>query len=127
MSALRDLQQDFMAAVFSEKKITLARHLVGTASESAWRIDIYHNNAVSNLSSALESAYPVIVKLVGAEFFHYAAQEYISRYPSVSGDLHVFGETFGAFLAAFPPCSTAALSARCRQAGMAVPPGLLCS
>lgn len=105
MSALRDLQQDFMTAVFSEEKVALARHLVGTASESAWRIDIYHNNAVSNLSSALESAYPVIVKLVGAEFFHYAAQEYISRYPSVSGDLHVFGEAFGAFLAAFPPAA----------------------
>ncbi len=105
MSALRDLQQDFMAAVFSEKKVALARHLVGTASESAWRIDIYRNNAVSNLSSALESAYPIIVKLVGAEFFRYAAQEYISRYPSVSGDLHVFGEAFGAFLAAFPPAA----------------------
>lgn len=105
MSALRDLQRDFMAAVFSEEKDALARHLPGTATESAWRIDIYRNNAVSNLSSALESAYPVIVKLVGAEFFHYAAQEYISRCPSVSGDLHVFGEAFGAFLAAFPPAA----------------------
>jgi len=105
MSTLRDLQQGFMAAVFSQEKASLAQYLAGTESDSVWRTEIYRNNAFSNLRGALESAYPVIVKLVGAEFFRYAAREYIYQYPSVSGDLHRFGAAFGAFLAAFPPAA----------------------
>lgn len=105
MNTLRDLQQDFMAAVFGREKASLAQHLAGTASDSVWRTEVYRNNAFSNLRGALESAYPVIVKLVGAEFFRYAAREYSYQCPSVSGDLHRFGETFGAFLAAFLPAA----------------------
>jgi hypothetical protein len=103
MNTLRNLQQDFMTAVFGEERNALAQHLVG--SGSAWRTDIYRNNAFSNLRSTLESTYPVIVKLVGVDFFRHAAQEYVSRYPSVSGDLHLFGEAFGPFLASFPPAA----------------------
>lgn len=105
MSTLRNLQQDFMAAVFSEEKAALAQHLDGTESDCVWRTDIYRNNVFSNLRGALESAYPVIVKLVGAEFFRYAAREYIYQYPSVSGDLHRFGGAFGTFLATFSPAA----------------------
>ncbi|MHB1246671.1 MAG: HvfC/BufC family peptide modification chaperone [Sulfuriferula sp.] len=103
MHSLRDLQQDFLTTVFSGEKNALAQHLVGTESERSWRADIYRNNTFSNLRNTLESTYPVIVKLVGVEFFRHAAQEYILQYPSVSGDLHLFGEVFGAFLASFPP------------------------
>jgi len=105
MNALRDLQQDFMAAVFGREKTSLVQHLAGTEADSVWRTEVYRNNAFSNLRGALESAYPVIVKLVGADFFRYAAREYSYQYPSVSGDLHRFGEAFGAFLAAFAPAA----------------------
>ncbi|MES2367306.1 MAG: DNA-binding domain-containing protein [Pseudomonadota bacterium] len=103
MHTLRDLQQDFLATVFSEEQNALAQHLVGPESERAWRADIYRNNTFSNLRGTLESTYPVIVKLVGVEFFRHTAQQYILQYPSVSGDLHLFGVAFGAFLASFPP------------------------
>lgn len=103
MPTLRDLQQDFLATVFSEEKNVLTQHMAGTESERAWRAAIYRNNTFSNLRSTLESTYPVIVKLVGVEFFRHATRQYILQYPSVSGDLHLFGETFGTFLASFPP------------------------
>ena len=100
MSALRELQQGFMEAVFDRKSPALAQHLAGTDTERVWRTEIYRNNAFSNLQGALASAYPVIVKLVGSDFFHYAAKEYCYQFPSVSGDLHHFGEKFAGFLAA---------------------------
>jgi hypothetical protein len=100
MHALRELQQGFMEAVLNRESLSLAQHLVGTDTESVWRTEIYRNNAFSNLQGALASAYPVIVKLVGSDFFHYAAKEYCYQHPSVSGDLHHFGEKFSDFLAA---------------------------
>lgn len=100
MSALRELQQGFMGAMVGRESPSLAQHLVGTDTESVWRTEIYRNNAFSNLQGALASAYPVMVKLVGSDFFHYAAKEYCYQHPSVSGDLHSFGEEFAGFLAA---------------------------
>jgi hypothetical protein len=100
MHTLRELQQEFMQAMFDRERPALTQHLAGTDSESVWRTAVYRNNTFSNLQDALASTYSVIVKLVGSEFFHYAAKEYCYQYPSVSGDLHHFGKEFSDFLAA---------------------------
>lgn len=62
---------------------------------------IYQNNHISHLVNTLERTYPLLVKLVGEDFFRATAKEYIKFYPARSGNLHEYGEYFGYFLAHF--------------------------
>lgn len=64
---------------------------------------IYRNNINSTLLKSLSTTYPLIVKLLGEDFFKVAAREYIKKYPSRSSNLHDYGEYFSRFLAQFPP------------------------
>ena len=67
---------------------------------------IYRNNYRSNLHEALSAAYPVIVQLVGADFFKQLTRQYISQYPSTSGNLHHYGAQMPGFLATFVPAQS---------------------
>lgn len=69
----------------------------------AANIKIYHDNMMSSLIQTLQDIYKMIVKLVGEDFFRVAAREYIDRYPSLSGNLHDYGEYFSDFLQEFSP------------------------
>ena len=100
MPSLRDLQQQFSDQIFLPNG-----DLPGLISDqglpSAARLGIYRNNAFTGLRKALTAAYPVIERLVGADFFRYAAYEYIRQQPSRSGDLADYGSAFPDFLASF--------------------------
>jgi hypothetical protein len=76
---------------------------VGEAEQVKQRLGIYRGNAKANTAKAIAAAYPVIEKIVGAEFFSGLASEYQSRFASVSGDLNEYGEAFAAVLADFAP------------------------
>ena len=103
MPGLRELQLGFAAAVLDDAGDGFARHIRAAGLTGARRLQIYRNNVALNLTGALEAAYPVVRRLVGEEFFRYAAARYIARHPSRSGDLHEFGESFPAFLETFGP------------------------
>ena len=79
-----------------------AQLLVGDAERARRRIGIYRGNMIANTTKALGTAYPIIRKLVGDEFFDGLARAYCREYPSASGDLNECGENFAAFVAAFP-------------------------
>lgn len=64
-------------------------------------ISIYRHTMLANLIQTLTDIYPMIVKLVGCDFFKEAAKEYIQQYPSLSGNLHDYGEYFSDFLAEY--------------------------
>lgn len=64
---------------------------------------IYRNNIRSALISTLQETYPLIVKLLGEDFFKVACREYIAQYPSRSSNLNDYGEYFSHFLAHYPP------------------------
>lgn len=64
---------------------------------------VYRGNAFGNWTRALESAYPIVRKIVGAQFFQRLALEYARAHPSVSGDLNEYGARLPQFVAAFPP------------------------
>lgn len=64
------------------------------------RAQIYHHNRRANFRKALALEYPLIERIVGAEFFARLAFEFMAAHPSRSGDLHHVGEAFPAFLAA---------------------------
>jgi len=75
----------------------------GESGQVAGGFGIYRGNARANAARALAAAFPVVGKIVGGEFFSGLAREFESRFPSVSGDLNEYGESFAPFLAVFAP------------------------
>lgn len=67
------------------------------------RLSIYHHHIMTTLTNALRQTYPLIVKLVGFDFFYLAAKDYILNYPSRNSTLHEYGEYFSDFLADYAP------------------------
>lgn len=79
--------------------------LAPAAGHAEKRFLIYKNNFYSRLADTLRDTFPAVVRLVGDEFFRYAAVEYIARTPPKIATLVAYGEAFAEFLAAFPPAS----------------------
>jgi uncharacterized protein len=73
----------------------------GAADLAEQRFALYRGNLTASWGKTLASAYPVLVALVGEEFFDGLARAYGKAYPSQSGDLNRFGEQFAKFLADF--------------------------
>lgn len=104
MRGLRELQRGFAAAVLDGRVDDFAARIqVKAGLDGARRLQIYRNNTVLSLTGALEAVYPVVRRLVGADFFRHAAAQYLAGHPSRSGDLHGFGERMPRFLASFAP------------------------
>lgn len=67
------------------------------------RFNVYRNNVAVSLTEALETAFPVIRKLVGESNFKVLAGAYLRQHPPASPLMMVYGAEMPAFLAAFPP------------------------
>jgi hypothetical protein len=100
------LQHDFSQAMFGAPPAGLAGAIRAGSLSAERRLAIYRNNVFANLRDALRAVYPVVERLVGAEFFDHAANGFIRHCPSVSGDIKDYGEEFAAFLARFPGAET---------------------
>jgi hypothetical protein len=90
MLSLRELQAQFVTALLAD----------ATAEDE--RIAIYRNTVFANYRNALRATYPVVQQLVGTPFFDAAVDAYVLAVPSTGGDLNVYGERFGDFLAEYP-------------------------
>lgn len=88
MCALRHWQAEFAAAV------------LGGGGPAG--IAVYRSNAFGNWAQALANAYPIVRKIVGAEFFDALASAYARAHPSASGDLNAYGAELALFLERFP-------------------------
>lgn len=75
-------------------------------SDAVERFGIYKNNVYANLIKALEATYPAVRRLVGDEFFRFAACCYIPDHPPRSGTLLDYGESFIGFLRDFGPAAS---------------------
>lgn len=64
---------------------------------------IYRNNFFSNLTAALSAVYPVVQRLVGADFFAHMAKQFIVSSASKSGDIQDYGAEFAQFIERYPP------------------------
>lgn len=107
MNMLRDDLACFAQAIqghgtLSQGMVTRPGHSLASA------LDIYRNNYRGNLQDTLAAAYPVIVKIVGEEFFRMMAREFIQLHPSRSGNLHLYGMEFAEFVAAYAPAQSLA-------------------
>ena len=107
MPKLRSIQEQF------------ARHLQGLPTspdiasqvkfnqlQNIQRLQVYQNNFKLSLTSNLKAVYPVIEKLVGEQFFNYACNEFIKKFPSEQGNLHEYGSEFSDFLSEFEPAKS---------------------
>lgn len=65
-------------------------------------MDVYRGNVFGNWAQALESAYPIVRRIVSAGFFAGLSRQYAREFPSVSGDLNEFGAQLAEFVASFP-------------------------
>ncbi len=106
MSALRELQNSFHDALLSGDSDSLDTDIRADGLAVARRLGIYRNTVFTNLREALRAIFPVVERLVGADFFTGCSDEYIRRYPSPAGDLNRFGAQFGEFLAGFAPAAS---------------------
>jgi len=99
---LRCLQESFAAALANATHArTQAGLFQGKPEDAAGRLALYRGNLFAAAKKALGSAFPITVKIIGAEFFEGLAREYMRRYPSVNGDLNDYGEALPRFVAEF--------------------------
>lgn len=71
-------------------------------------LEVYRNNYRGNLQDALAGAYPVIEQLVGTDFLHMLARDFISQHGSCSANLFDYGAELGDFLESYSPANSLA-------------------
>ena len=103
--ALRDLQRGFAEAVLTRDLARFAHAIAPGRFTPAQHLQVYRNNVAISLTEALAAVYPVVARLVGADFFAHTADQFIRRHPPASGDLHDFGTELAGFLADFGPAA----------------------
>jgi hypothetical protein len=104
MPALREQQQRLLSALFAaepggEAERQCAQLVRGAGLAPAQRIAVYRNNLRENFFKVLALQFPVIERLVGADYFRALAAEYLQAHPSASGNLQHIGGHFAQFLA----------------------------
>lgn len=103
MPALSDQLSGFAGAIVRGDEPSLQIDNSYPHYSAAAAIEIYRNNYRGNLHDTLAGAYPVIMQLVGDEFFRFLARKFIEQHPSRSGNLHHYGAEMADFVAAFEP------------------------
>ena len=96
-------QSDFAAAILTPELAVPEGLTDPQGRPSEKRFNVYRNNVVVSLSEALETGFPVLLKLVGTEFFHAMAGVYVRAHPPARAVLMGYGEDMPAFLESFPP------------------------
>lgn len=106
MRSLADVHADFAAALL-DPAATAPPEVTGPdGGPTRRRFEVYRNNVLSALGNALESAFPAVVKLVGADFFRVMARTYVLDNPPRSPVLLDYGATFPDFIERFEPAAS---------------------
>ena len=104
MPELATLQHLFSAALTDRAHDAKAAPLIaGDEEGTRQRLAIYRANVAANATGALAAIYPIVQKLVGAEFFAGLAHAYCGAHPSTSGDLNELGLHLADFVRTFAP------------------------
>ena len=96
-------QSEFVRAML-DPKLALPPGLTNPDGAPATkRFDVYRNNVAVSLTEALETAFPVIRKLVGDDFFKAMAGVFLRQHPPDTALMMFYGAEMPGFLAAFEP------------------------
>lgn len=75
-------------------------------ADPASRFAVYRNNVQGSLINALADSYPVVMQLVGEEFFRAMAAVFIVDHLPRSPVMSRYGEAFAAFIDTFAPAAS---------------------
>lgn len=92
------------AAALADPEFPLPEGLTSARGEAdRLRFAVYRNNVHVGLVEALVRAFPVVHRIVGAEFFRAMARAYVAEHKPDSAVLIRYGSSFADFIAGFPP------------------------
>lgn len=94
-----ETQAQFHAGIWSQD----TPGFVAPEAEPDRRFAVYRNNVLKGLGSALEARFPVIMRLVGSDFFAAMGRVFAGAHPPEAAVLHEWGSAFPAFLEQFEP------------------------
>ena len=101
--SLETIQQRFADVLLDVDLVDQALPLFAAPSSALeGRLAFYRGNLTSIWYGALANAYPVLLQLVGVDFFEQMARAYGHAFPSQLGDLNYFGGDLSKFLADAP-------------------------
>ena len=103
MDDLAAFQQRFSACLQGAASGDFAAHFVSNGVAIERRLDVYRNNVMHGLITALADAFPVVKRLVGEVFFAAMAREFIASALPVRPTLVGFGSDLPEFLDRFEP------------------------
>jgi hypothetical protein len=106
LPSLRELQRDFAATASRGRRRPRRRSPRFRTRRAVERMCVYRRALFANYRNALAATYPVVKRLVGAPFFDAAVDAFVDAHPATSGDLNLYGDTFGAFLSVYPPAAS---------------------
>lgn len=99
-------QDSFASALLDPDQPVPAGLTVWNGSDPARRFAVYRNNVVYSLVEALTRKFPVVLALVGEEFFRAMARQYCVDHPPRSPLMARYGDDFPTFIAAFLPAAS---------------------
>lgn len=99
----REVAFDAIGRAILAREITRPFGLAGDEMRLAAGVAVYRNNVHAAYLRVLQSAFPVVHRLVGKGFFRFAAHEYFHAHPPRSPLVARYGDDFPGFLASFEP------------------------
>lgn len=99
-------QSDFRAALLDPASAPPEGLQTPDGVQATKRFDVYRNNVAVSLTEALETAFPVVRKLVGEDFFRAMAGVYLRANPPTSPVMMFYGAEMPDFLASFGPAQS---------------------
>ena len=105
MPTLPELQHAMRRTLLGAPDDILPATVRGDGLEPAARLRLYGNHVMTSLSEALAATFPVVRRLVGAEFFAGMARTFVSRHPPASPCLFEYGGELPEFIAVYAPAA----------------------